>query len=127
LVAFVFVLRVSTSFVPIPDFDRTIATYERSLAAGFRSNVPSASIEVMVTSYIEHGMPAYMWDFGLEGFKLEGGRWQPLPDGTPVTYTWFRGPTSGVICMMKQSDAFNLPPGVREEHHDLFFYKIPRF
>jgi hypothetical protein len=127
LVEFLFVMRVRTAFVPIPDFDRTIETYEHSLAAGFRSNVPSASIEAMLTAYVERAMPAYMWDFGPEGFKLVGGRWQPLRDGTPVTYTWFRGPAGGVICMMREIDAFNLPPGVWEQHDDLFFYKYRGF
>jgi len=111
------------AFVPVPDFDRTIETYNRSLALGFRSNIPAASIDTVLTAYVEHGLPAYMWDFGPEGFKLVRGRWQPLPDGTPVTYTWFGGPAGGVICMMRQVDAFNPPPGAREEHHDLLFYK----
>ena len=60
------------SFVPIPDFDLTIGNYQRALAAGFRANVPSASIDAVLTVYIEHGMPAYMWDFGPAGFKFVG-------------------------------------------------------
>ncbi len=72
-------------------------------------------------------MPAYMWDFGPEGFKLVGGRWQSLPDGTPVTYTWFHSVKGGVICMMRETDAFNPPPGAREEYHHLLFYQYRGF
>jgi Negative regulator of sigma F len=104
------VWNTSTHAVVIPDFDLTIYSYQRSLT-GFRPNVPSASIESVLADYVEHGMPAYMWDFGPEGFRLVGGRWQPLTDGTPVTYTWFHGRTGGVICMMRQTEAFNPPPG----------------
>lgn len=118
---------VRNASAPIPDFDLTIEAYEQSLVRGFRSNVPSASLDTMLTAYVEHGMPAYMWDFGPDGFKLAGGRWQLLPDGTPVTYTWFRGAKSGLICMMKQTDAFNPPPGAHEQHHDLLFYRYRGF
>jgi len=112
---------------PIPDFDLTIEAYEQSLARGFRSNVPSASLDTMLTAYVEHGMPAYMWDFGPDGFKLAGGRWQPLPDGTPATYTWFRSAKGGLLCMMRQTDAFNPPSMAHEEHHDLLFYQYRGF
>ncbi len=114
------------NFAPIPDFDLVIENYEQSLT-GFRPNVPSGSIETMLTAYVEHGMPAYMWDFGPEGFKLVGGRWEPLPDGTPVTYTWFRGAKGGVICMFRQTDGFNPPSATHEEHRHLLFYKYRGF
>jgi negative regulator of sigma F NrsF-like protein len=128
IVALILVVQgVRHAFVPIPDFDLTIDNYERSLAAGFRSNVPSASIDAMLTAYVEHGMPAYMWDFGPEGFTLVGGRWQPLADGTPVTYTWFRGATGGVLCMIRETDTFNPPPGARKEYHNLLFYRYRGF
>src|SRR5215472_11397195 len=124
---FVVVHDVRNASAPIPDFDLTIEAYEQSLARGFRSNVPSASLDRMLTAYVEHGMPAYMWDFGPDGFKLAGGRWQPLPDGTPATYTWFRSTKGGLICMMKQTDAFNPPSMAHEEHHDLLFYQYRGF
>ena len=53
----------------IPDFDLALESYERALV-DFRPNVPSTSMETMLTAYIEHGMPAYMWDFGPEGYTL---------------------------------------------------------
>ena len=81
----------------------------------------------MLTAYVEHGMPAYMWDFGGQGFKLAGGRFEHLSDGTPVTYTWFRGAQGGVMCMFKQTDRFNPPSADHEEHHHLLFYEYRGF
>jgi|SRR5215471_2411148 len=81
----------------------------------------------MLTAYVERGMPAFMWDFGPEGFKFAGGRWQPLPDGTPATYTWFRDAKGGVICMIRQIDAFNPSPAAHEEHDHLAFYQYRGF
>ncbi len=110
----------------IPDFDRAIDNYEQALA-DFQPNVPSASMETMLSAYVEHGMPAYMWDFSSQGFQLVGGRWDPLPDGTPVTYTWFRGAKGGVICMFRQIEAFQPPLMVHDERHHLLFYRYRQF
>ncbi|MBV8360017.1 MAG: DUF1109 family protein [Deltaproteobacteria bacterium] len=126
MVAFLFVLSSRQQIARIPDFDLAIDSYERALV-DFRPNVPSTSMETMLTAYVEHGMPAYMWDFGPEGFTLVGGRWDPLPDGTPVTYTWFRGTKGGVMCIFRQIDAFNPPPLAHDEHHHLLFYRYRNF
>ncbi len=126
IVALIFVIKSARDFAPIPDFDLAIQSYEQSLA-DFRPNVPSSSIETMLTAYVERGMPAYMWDFGPEGFKLVGGRWERLPDGTPVTYTWFRGAKGGVMCMFRRTDGFNPPSARHEEHHHLLFYRYRGF
>jgi hypothetical protein len=112
--------------VRVPDFDLAIESYQHALA-DFRPNVPSASMETMLTAYVEHGMPAYMWDFGPEGFTLVGGRWDPLPDGTPVTYTWFRGTQGGIMCMFRQIDAFIPPPLAHDERHHFLFYRYRDF
>jgi negative regulator of sigma F NrsF-like protein len=123
----IFVLKgAGPHFARVPEFDLAIEHYERAVA-GFHPNVPSTSMETMLTAYVEHGMPAYMWDFGPEGFKLVGGRWDPLPDGTPVTYTWFRGPKGGVMCIFKQIEAFNPPLISHDEHHHLLFYRYRDF
>jgi hypothetical protein len=127
ITVFTFVVwKTSTHAVVIPDFDLMIDSYQMSLTS-FRPNVPSDSIESVLAAYVEHGMPAYMWDFGPEGFKLVGGRWQPLTDGTPVTYTWFHGSTGEVICMMRQTEAFNPPPGAYEVHQGILFYRYRGF
>ena len=110
----------------IPDFDLAIAGYQRSLG-GFRPNVPSDSIEAVVTAYVEHGMPAYMWDFGPDGFQLVGGRFDRLADGTPLTYTWFHGERGGVMCMFKRTDGFAPPTVAHEEKRHLFFYRYKGF
>jgi len=126
LVALLFVFSPGHHITRIPDFDLAIEGYEQALV-DFRPNVPSTSIETVLTAYLEHGMPAYMWDFGPEGFTLVGGRWDPLPDGTPVTYTWFRGTKGGVMCMFRQTDAFNPPLLAHDEHHRLLFYRYRDF
>jgi hypothetical protein len=113
-------------FVGVPDFDLAIMHYQQSLTA-FHPNVPSHSIEAVLNAYVDHGMPVYMWDFGPQGFKLVGGRWEPLPDGTPATYTWFRGAKGGVMCMIRQTEGFNPPPAQHEEHHHLLFYRYKGF
>jgi Negative regulator of sigma F len=107
---------------PVPDFDLAIANYQQSLT-NFRPNVPSGSLEAVLTAYIERGMPSYMWDFGPQGFKLVGGRFEHLADGTPVTYTWFRGPKAGVMCMFRQTSGFQAPDATHAERGHLFFYR----
>jgi hypothetical protein len=110
----------------VPEFDLAIKGYERALE-GFHPNVPSISMEAVLTAYVEHGMPAYMWDFSAQGFKLVGGRWDPMPDGTPMTYTWFRGTQGAVMCIFKQTEGFNPPPIAHDEHHKLLFYRYRDF
>jgi hypothetical protein len=117
-----FVLRAGTGVDgPVPDFDLAIENYQQSLT-NFRPNVPSSSLETVLAAYIEHGMPSYMWDFGPQGFKLLGGRFEHLADGTPVTYTWFRGAKAGVMCMFRQVSGFEVPPANHSESHHLLFY-----
>jgi hypothetical protein len=106
----------------IPDFDLAIQNYQQSLT-GFRANVPSQSLAALLTSYIEHGMPAYMWDFGAKGFRLIGGRFGYLPGRIPVTYTWFRGNRAGVMCMIRQVNGFQAPALNRVERNHMFFYR----
>jgi hypothetical protein len=110
----------------IPDFDLAIASYEKSLA-NFSPNVPSSSVDTVLTAYIENGMPPYMWDFGPAGFRLVGGRFDRLSDGTPVTYTWFRGRKGGVMCMLRPTKEFNPPSAVYEEDRKLLFYHYRGF
>jgi hypothetical protein len=105
----------------VPDFDLAIQSYGRSLT-NFTPNVPSDSPEALLKAYIEHGMPPYMWDFGPGGYKLVGGRFDPLPDGTPITYTLFRGNRGAIICMFKATDGFNPPAGVYKERRHYLFY-----
>lgn len=107
---------------PVPNFDLAIANYQQSLT-NFHPNVPSGSLETVLTAYIERGMPSYMWDFGPQGFKLVGGRFEHLADGTPVTYTWFRAPKAGVMCMFRQTSGFEAPDTTHAERGHLLFYR----
>jgi hypothetical protein len=106
----------------VPDFDLAIDNYQQSLT-NFRPNVPSSSLATVLTAYIERGMPSYMWDFGPQGFKLVGGRFERLADGTPITYTWFRGTKAGVMCMFKQVSGFEPPAAIHHERDHLLFYR----
>jgi Negative regulator of sigma F len=127
IVALILVLaNTRAQITQVRDFDLAIQNYHRSLT-DFRPNVPSSSIEAVLTAYVENGMPAYMWDFGPEGFNLVGGRLERLPDGTPVTYTWFRGARGGIMCMFRQTDGFEPPAVAHEEHHHLLFYEYRGF
>jgi len=107
--------------VAVPDFDLAIDSYGR-FSTNFRPNVPSDSLGTLLKAYIEHGMPAYMWDFGPDGYKLVGGRFDTLPDGSPITYTLFRGNTGSIICLVRATEGFNPPPGVYEERRHYLFY-----
>jgi hypothetical protein len=110
----------------IPDFDLAIASYERAVE-DFTPNVPSRDVETMLTAYVENGMPSYMWDFTRQGFKFAGGRFEHLPDGAAVTYTWFRGTKGGVMCMFRQTDGFKAPSAAHQEHQRMFFYRYRGF
>jgi hypothetical protein len=110
----------------IPDFDLAIAKYQGAVA-NFTPNVPSRDIETMLAAYVENGMPTYMWDFSRQGFKFVGGRFEHLPDGAAVTYTWFHGAKSGVMCMFRQTEGFKAPPGLHEERQHLLFYRYRGF
>jgi len=107
---------------PVADFDLAIASYGRSLT-NFEPNVPSDSLGILLKAYIEHGMPAYMWDFGPDGYQLVGGRFERRPDGTPLTYTLFRGHKGAIICMFRAIEGFNPPAGVYDERRHYFFYR----
>ena len=110
----------------VPDFDLAIAEYHQSLS-GFRPNVPSDSLEAVLTAYVEHGMPSYMWDFGPEGYKLVGGRIEHLPGGAPITYTWFAGGRGGILCTFRRIDGFQPPPDARERRGHMLFYRYRGF
>jgi hypothetical protein len=116
----------SDNFAPVRNFDLAIESYEQSLTS-FRPNVPSGSIDTVLAAYIEHGMPSYMWDFGPEGFKLIGGRLDQLPDGTPVSYTWFRKQKTGVMCMFRTTVGFSPPILAHERRQSMLFYRYRGF
>jgi len=114
------------NFAAVRNFDLAIDSYERSLTS-FRPNVPSRSIDTVLAAYIEHGMPSYMWDFEPEGFKLIGGRLDKLPDGTPVSYTWFRKQKTGVMCVFRATVGFNPPMLAHDSRQGMLFYRYRGF
>ena len=123
----IFALRAThDNFASAPDFDLAINRYQQSLAS-FQPNVPSESVATVLTAYIEHGMPSYMWDFGPKGFKLVGGRLEDLPDGTPASFTWFRKDRTGVMCLFRAASGFNPPPARHDTRDGMLFYRYRGF
>ena len=122
----VMIFSIHTNFTSVSDFDAAIANYDRSLY-DFHPNVPSATIDTVLTAYVEGGMPAYMWDFGPQGFKLIGGRLERTAAGTPITYTWFRGSHNGIMCLLRQVEAFRPPDKIHQEHNHMLFYRYRGF
>jgi len=123
---FLVLSNVRNTAEPIPDFDLAIEQYEQAMT-DFSPNVPSRDLATMLTAYVENGMPSYMWDFSQQGFKLVGGRFEHLPDGAAVTYTWFRGTSDGVMCMFRQTDGFKAPSAAHQERQHMLFYQYRRF
>ena len=119
----VFVLRAGTGAEgSVHDFDLAIDNYRQALTS-FHPNVPSNSLADVLTAYVDHGMPSYMWDFGPEGFRLAGGRFERLADGTPITYTWFHGTSAGIMCMFRQVNGFETPSMPHYERNLMLFYR----
>ncbi len=110
------------SLAPASELDLAVDGYQRALTE-FVPNVPSNSVAEVLTAYVEHGMPSYMWDFGPDGFKLVGGRLDHLPDGTPVSFTLFRKQQSGVMCIFRPISGFVAPRKAHDERNGMLFYR----
>jgi hypothetical protein len=68
-------------------------------------------------------MPNEMWDFSSSGFTLVGGRIDRLPDGNPVTYTFYRNPYNDILCMRYKATDFSIPPGAIAEYEEHLLYE----
>ena len=110
------------SLAPASELDLAVDGYQRAITS-FIPNVPSNSVAEVLTAYVEHGMPSYMWDFGPDGFKLVGGRLDHLPDGTPVSFTLFRKDRSGVMCVFRPISGFVAPMKAHDERNGMLFYR----
>jgi hypothetical protein len=78
----------STRFVAIPDFDCTIEIYDQSIATGFRSNVSSTSLDIVVTHTSSAVCRPTCGTSGLKGSSSQGAAGNLYPMA-PVTYVWF--------------------------------------
>jgi len=105
-------------------FDQAVKSFV-SFEQDFHPNVPSQSLTEVAKAYGVAEMPDEMWNFSSSGFSLAGGRIDRLPDGNPVTYTFYRNPRNDILCMRYKGTDFTIPPGAIAEYegHLLYLYK----
>jgi len=107
----------------VPEFDVAIAHYEK-FTHHFDPNVPSETYGAVASAYVDAHMPGYMWNFNGSGLTLIGGRLDKLPDGRPVTYTFYKGDTGSILCTRYKIYDLNPPPGAVHmmEGHQFYSY-----
>ncbi|HZO82538.1 MAG TPA: hypothetical protein VFB33_12665 [Candidatus Binataceae bacterium] len=110
-----------SSMVASAAFDQAVGAFD-GFQGGFRPNVPSSSLAAVAAAYGAAEMPDQMWDLTQAGYSLAGGRLDRLPDGSPVTYTLYRGPKGDLLCTRYKANNFSFPPGAVAEHHGHRFY-----
>ncbi len=111
-----------SSMVASAAFDQAIGAFD-SFQSGFHPNVPSSSLAAIATAYGAAEMPDQMWDFARAGYPVAGGRLDRLPDGSPVTYTLYHGPSGDILCTRYKASNFTIPPGAVAERHGHRFYR----
>jgi anti-sigma factor RsiW len=113
-----------SSITPQQAFDQAVEHFA-SFEHEFHPNVSSRSLAEIAKAYGVAEMPAEMWDFSRSGFSIAGGRIDRLPDGNPVTYTFYRNPHNDILCMRYKTADFAVPPDPIAEYegHLLYQYK----
>ena len=94
----------------IAPFDMAINNYTQ-FVEHFEPNVKSDSPADISDAYMDHHLPGYLWNFGPRGYRLIGGRLDHLQDGSPVSYTFYRGETGTILCVYTTSHGLQPPPG----------------
>jgi len=94
----------------IASFDAAINNYEQ-FAAHFEPNIKSSAPADISDAYMGHQLPGFLWNFQHRGYNLIGGRVDRLPDGTPVSYTFYRGDAGTILCTYMKSHGLRPPPG----------------
>jgi hypothetical protein len=122
--AFVILHTGATPAHAVPAFDMAIDSYAH-FVEHFEPNVPSASYASISDAYMDHKMPGFLWNFQPSGYKLVGGRVDRLPDGSPVTYTFYRGGEHAILCIFAKSHGLEPPPGAVQAmgNHTYYNYK----
>ncbi|HXN87293.1 MAG TPA: zf-HC2 domain-containing protein [Candidatus Binataceae bacterium] len=107
----------------VPEFDVAIAHYEK-FTHHFNPNVPSGSYGDVAGAYLDAHMPGYMWNFNGSGLTLVGGRLDKLPDGRPVTYTFYKGDGRSILCTRYKLYDLTPPAGAMQmiEGHQIYSY-----
>jgi len=104
-----------------PEFDTAVAYFEK-FDHHFAPNVPSSSYGDISGAYVEAHMPGFIWNFNSSGLTLVGGRLDKLPDDRPVTFTFYKGARTSLLCTRYKVREFNPPPGAVHEMDDHLFY-----
>ena len=115
-----------TKQTPTSDFDVAIEKFS-GFEKHFEPNVPSDSYGSIGETYNSHDMPGMLWNFEPLGYRLVGGRIDPLPNGRPATYTFYRGPKGAVMCTRFQVDEVVIPPGGHLMHPGQYAYSYKGF
>lgn len=105
----------------VPEFDTAVAYFEK-FDHRFDPNVPSNTYGAIAGAYLGAHMPGFIWNFNGSGLTLVGGRLDKLPDRRPVTFTFYKGTQTSLLCTRYKVTDFNPPPGaVREMGGHLFY------
>ena len=108
----------ATEAVPIFDMaGHHLDSFQRK----FEPNVPSGSAGEISGAYLDHKMPGYLWNFGPEGYQMQGGRLETMPDGRGAALTYYRGDKGGILCTYMHYDG-PFPGGAINEGGDHTFY-----
>ncbi len=109
----------------IPAFDWATTKFSQ-FEVSFDSNVQAATAEDLQRQYHEQvQLFPYVWDFSQMGFRLVGGRIEPMKNGTPATFTLYRGAKGDIMCTRYRVDSMMIPRGGRHLNgiHHLYNYK----
>jgi Putative zinc-finger len=108
----------------IPAFDTAIESYAQ-FVGHFEPNVKSNTPADIADAYRQHQLPGFLWNFQHRGYKLIGGRLEHLRDGSPVSYTFYRGDMGAILCAYMKSHGLQPPEGeIREiDGHHCYQYK----
>jgi hypothetical protein len=99
----------STPAHAIPPFDVAIDNYSQ-FAEHFEPNIKSNSPADISDAYMVHKLPGFLWNFQPSGYRLIGGRVDHLPDGRPVSFTFYRGDNGTILCTFMEAPRFDPPP-----------------
>lgn len=95
-------------------FDVAVHNYEQ-FDNHFEPNVKSASPADISDAYMEHQLPGFLWNFNQRGYKLVGARIDHMPDGSPVSFTFYRGDNGTILCTYMKSHGVKAPPGEAQD------------
>ena len=106
----------------VPEFD-IAAAYLDKFNQGWAPNVPSNSYGAVSYAYVCAHMPGFIWNFNGSGLTLMGGRLDKLPDGRPVTFTYYKGEHRSLLCTRYKVTDLDAPPGAVRDLGGHLFYR----